>query len=183
MQVALEILPTLVFVGSYFLFEADLIWATGYTMLTAFIGAVIIYFMHGKWSRVQIASFLSFMVFGGLTIILHKEDYIKMKATFVYIFLAGGIWFSLYKNAPILKILVGDRFAIDDEYWVKLSHRFANYFIFMAILNEIIWRFFSTDFWVIFKLIGGVFVFMLFIGLQILLINRHIAAQKNSLNE
>ncbi len=183
MQVALEILPTLVFVGSYFLFEADLIWATAYTMLTAFVGAIIIYFMHKKWSRVQIASFLSFMVFGGLTLVLQQEDYIKMKATFVYIFLAGGIWLSLYKNAPILKILVGDRFDLNDAYWVKLCHRFANYFVFMAVLNEVIWRNFSTDFWVGFKLIGGVFVFMLFIGLQIWLVTRHIAGRNNSANE
>ncbi len=183
MQAALEVLPTLVFVGSYFFFEADLIWATGYTMMTAFIGLIIIFIIHRKWSRVQIASFFSFMVFGGLTIILHKEDYIKMKATFVYIFLAAGIWVSLYKNVPILKVLVGDRFDLDDAYWAKLCHRFANYFVFMALLNEIIWRNFSTDFWVGFKLIGGVLVFMLFIGLQIWLVTRYIAGRDKPAND
>ncbi len=182
MQIALEILPTFIFVGSYVM-GYDLIWATGFCMLSAFIGTLIILIVHKKWSKIQIASFISFMVFGGLTILLKEPSYIKMKATFVYLFLASGIWYSVYVNKPIIKILAADKLDLDDATWIKLCHRFAIYFVVMASLNEIIWRNFSTDFWVWFKLVGGVFVFMLFIGSQFYWASQHIKQQDNSENQ
>ena len=86
-------------------------------------------------------------VFGGLTLYLQDETFIKLKPTIVYamfaVLLAGG---SCEK--PLLELLFGPVFTLTEEGWRKLTFRWTVFFVAMAIVNEFVWRNFSTDTWV-----------------------------------
>jgi len=113
-------------------------------------------------------------VFGALTLWLQDETFIKMKPTIVNIMFAslliGG--FYLFKTS-LLKYVFDSAFKIDQEGWNKLTIRWGIYFFAMAALNEIIWRNFSTDFWVAFKVWGFTPLAIIFTMSQMPLIMRH----------
>jgi len=94
------------------------------------------------------------LVFGGLTLALQDELFIKMKPTIVNaafaLILLGGLLFG----RPLLKYPFGQAFHLTERGWTILTWRWAFFFLFLAVLNEIVWRFFSTDFWVAFKVFG-----------------------------
>jgi len=113
------------------------------------------------------------MTFGFLTIYLHDETFIKIKPTVVNTLFAFILAAGLYFRRPVLKLALGEILQMQDEGWRLLTLRWMGFFIFLAILNEAIWRNFSTDTWVSFKSFGMMpltFVFMMF---QITLIMRH----------
>ncbi len=91
--------------------------------------------------------------FGLLTIALHDEEFIKIKPTFSYMFYAAAILFSLLIRQNIWKLLFRHIFTLPDRIWTVLAVRWAGFFVFMAIVNEIIRRTQDTDFWVNSRLI------------------------------
>jgi intracellular septation protein len=120
--------------------------------------------------------FSGFMVviLGGLTIWLHKDWIIKMKPTFYYTLVAGLLGFAYATDRPLLKQVVGATFTgLSDEGWRKLTRNWALFFIFMAALNEIVWRNTSTDFWVSFKLWGAIPLTFLFGAANMPMLYRH----------
>ncbi len=113
------------------------------------------------------------MFFGFLTIYLHDDTFIKIKPTVVNTLFASILAAGLYFRRPVLKLALGDVLQMQEEGWRLLTVRWIGFFLFLAVLNEIIWRNFSTDAWVSFKTFGMMpltFVFMMF---QITLIMRH----------
>jgi intracellular septation protein len=94
------------------------------------------------------------IVFGGLTLIFHDDRFIKIKATAINgalgCLLLGGI--ALGKNP--LKLLLGEAVKMPTEGWRKLGVRYGGFYLFLAVLNEIIWRNFSNDVWVLFRMPG-----------------------------
>ena len=94
------------------------------------------------------------LVFGGLTLWLHDETFIKLKPTIVNtlfgIVLLGGLWFG----KPLLSIVLDSVLNLTEEGWRKLTFRWALFFFVLAGLNEIVWRTQSNDFWVNFKVFG-----------------------------
>ena len=112
-------------------------------------------------------------IFGGLTLWLHDDTFIKMKPTIVQailgVILIGGLAFG----KPLLKPVVGTAWNMDEAGWRKLTLRFALFFLAMAVLNEIIWRTQSTDFWVNFKVFGLMGLTLLFSLAQMPLLQKH----------
>jgi intracellular septation protein len=93
------------------------------------------------------------LVLGGLTIVLHKAWIIKMKPTFYYTLVAGILGFGLATGRPLLQQVLGSTYpGLDEVGWRKLTRNWAIFFVFLAIINEIVWRNSSTDFWLAFKL-------------------------------
>ena len=94
------------------------------------------------------------VVFGGLTLALQDEQFIKLKPTIVNsmfgLVLLGGLWLG----RPLLAVVLDSMFDLTDEGWRKLTLRWALFFFVLAALNEIVWRTQSTDFWVSFKVFG-----------------------------
>lgn len=97
------------------------------------------------------------IVFGGLTVWFQDERFIKMKPTFVYTIFAATLAFGLATKRPLLQMLLESAYpGLTAEGWTKLTRNWVVFFIFMAALNEAVWRYTSTDFWVGFKLWGAI---------------------------
>ena len=115
---------------------------------------------------------LFIIIFGGLTLILADETFIKFKPTLVNslfaLILLGGLIFK----RSLLKPLFGSAFQLSEEGWRILTLRWGGFFILLAFLNEVIWRNFSTDFWISFKLFGILPLTLIFAVLQTPLVIR-----------
>jgi intracellular septation protein len=94
------------------------------------------------------------MMFGGLTLYLQDDTFIKLKPTIVYLIFAGLLGAGLLLKKPVLELLLGSAFNLSEQGWRKLTLRWALFFIAMAVVNELVWRNFSTDTWVSFKAFG-----------------------------
>ena len=113
------------------------------------------------------------MIFGFLTIYLHDDTFIKIKPTVVNTLFAFILAAGLYFRRPVLKLALGEILQMQDEGWRLLTLRWIGFFIFLAVLNEVMWRNFSTDTWVSFKSFGLMPLTFFFMMFQITLIMRH----------
>jgi intracellular septation protein len=113
-------------------------------------------------------------VFGGLTLWLKDETFIKMKPTIVYLIFAGVLAFGLLRKRNYLKSLLGSAFqGLSELGWEKLARNWSWFFLLLAALNEIFWRFFSTDIWLHFKIWGDTLLTFLFAVVQMPMLVRH----------
>jgi intracellular septation protein len=94
------------------------------------------------------------VIFGGLTLLLQDDLFIKLKPTIVNCLFGVTLLAGVYFRKPLLAIVLDSMFELTDEGWRKLSLRWAAFFFVLAALNEIVWRTQSTDFWVSFKVFG-----------------------------
>ena len=113
------------------------------------------------------------VIFGGLTVWLNDATFIKMKPTIVNLIFAGILGWGLIRGRSYLKYLMGEMLPMDDEGWMILTRRWAYFFLFMAVLNEVIWRTQSESFWVSFKTFGSPVVTFVFMMSQTGLLKRH----------
>ena len=113
------------------------------------------------------------MVFGGLTLLLDDERFIKMKPTIVQALFAIVLLGGLALKKPLLRPLFSAAWTLTDKGWNLLTLRFGLFFAVMAIANEIIWRTQSTDFWVNYKIFGAIAITFAFMACQAPLISRY----------
>lgn len=114
------------------------------------------------------------IVLGGLTIWLQNETFIKVKPTIYYLLVAGLLAFGLKTGRPFLKMVLGSTYpGLDERGWLLLTRNWAGFFAFMAVLNELVWRNSSTDFWVGFKLWGAIPLTFLFAAANVPMLLRH----------
>ncbi len=113
------------------------------------------------------------MVFGGLTLWLRDATFIKMKPTIVNLLFAGALGFGLLRGRSYLRDVIEGALPLNDEGWMILTKRWALFFVFLAALNEVVWRGFSEEFWVTFKTFGSPAVTFLFVMSQMGLLKRH----------
>ena len=143
-----------------------------------FVPAILIALFIGwlqtkKIAKMPLITAILVVIFGGLTIWLNNPIFIKMKPTLIYLIFAFVLGYGLLKKKSYLKILMGSSIPMSEEGWLLLSKRFVVFFILIALLNEIIWRFFSQDFWVNFKTFGLPILLILFMALQFNLFNKY----------
>jgi intracellular septation protein len=97
-----------------------------------------------------------------------------MKPTIYYAFVAALLGFGLWKDKPLLKMVLGSAYpGLSAEGWRKLTRNWALFFLFMAVLNELVWRSSSFDFWVGFKLWGAIPLTLLFAAANLPMLLRH----------
>ena len=113
------------------------------------------------------------LVFGALTLYLQNDIFIKMKPTIVNLLFASALGTGLFFGRSLMKILLGEVIKLRDEGWRKLTIRWAVFFLVLAILNEIVWRNFSTDSWVAFKTFGIMPLTFIFMMAQIGLLQKY----------
>lgn len=139
-----------------------LFFATICLMITTFFALVISYILTKKISIMALASGLLLGTFGGLTLIFKDEIFIKLKPTIINLLFAAILFYGSIAKKPLISYLFGSQLIMSTKAWITLSWRWAYFFLFLAILNEIIWRNFSTDFWVQFKLFGMMPISLIF---------------------
>ena len=153
--------------------QLGIYWATGIFMVATIMSLAVSRVVLGRIPMMPLVTALFVMVFGGLTIWLQDEHFIKVKPTIVYFLFAAILFGGLLAGKTFLKYALGEAFRLTDEGWRKLTIRWGSFFVFLALLNEIVWRNFSSDFWVGFKVFGAVPLLMLFAVAQVGLMQRY----------
>ena len=186
-KLILEMGPLIIFFVCYYnapipenlindLDEANLfkiIFATKIFVPAILVALFIGWFQTKKIAKMPLITAILVVVFGGLTIWLNNPIFIKMKPTLIYLIFSAILGYGLLKKKIYLKILMGPAIPMNEEGWLILSKRFVGFFVLLAFTNEIIWRFFSQDFWVNFKTFGLPFLLILLMVLQFNLFNKY----------
>ena len=157
---ALDFGPLLLFLIAYKFF--NLYVATATVMAGACAALGIGYWIDRKVHPVPLATVVLLAVFGGLTLYLQNEIFIKMKPTMIYALLGAVLIGGQYFNRPVTKAILGMAVTLDDAGWRGLTWRFGGFFFGMAVLNELIWRNFSSDVWVTYHVFGALALTLLF---------------------
>jgi intracellular septation protein len=148
----LEFLPLMVFFAVNW--KAGIFWGTGVFMAVTLAVLAYTWLATGKVAKVPLFSAILVGVFGGLTLYLQDDTFIKVKVTFINalfsVLLLGGVYFGRH----FIKTVMGEAMTLPDAAWRTLSIRWGVFFAAMAIINELVWRNFSTDQWVTFKVFG-----------------------------
>ena len=113
------------------------------------------------------------LVFGGLTLFLQDDMFIKLKPTIIYVLFGGVLLGGLVFGKSLLGIVFDSMFHLTEEGWRKLTLRWALFFLALAVLNEIVWRNASTNIWVDFKVFGVMPLTFLFAALQVPLLQKY----------
>ena len=166
--------PLLVFFIVYYKGGGGLKLAIIYLILATLISLVIIFFMEKKIPMVPLVSCIIIVFFGGLTIYLDNPIYIYIKPTiinlaFAIILISGKYIFK--KN--LLKIFFQNKLKLTEEGWSLFTNRWAYFFIFLAIVNEAVWRTQTESFWVSFKVWGLLSATLIFTLSQMSFLNKH----------
>ncbi len=180
----LEIGPLILFFVGYFVLrdKSIVIGNTeydGFIMITALfvpllIGSTfLLWKLTGELSRMQIMTVVLVIVFGGLTVFLNDERFIKMKPTIIYLLFTGTLVFGLMQKKSYLQSLMGQALPLNDKGWKVLTQRTTLFFLSLAIANEVIWRLMSTDAWVTFKTFGLTGLSVLFFGSQMYFLRKY----------
>ena len=153
--------------------RGGIITGTGVFMVATIVSLGLSLGLFRRIPILPLATAVFVLFFGGLTIILNDDFFIKIKPTVVNtlfgVLLLGGVAL----NRLVMKPLLGTVLALTDEGWRKLSIRWALFFFLLAILNEIVWRNVSTDMWVNFKVFGIMPLTILFSFSQLPLLTRY----------
>lgn len=161
-----EIGPVIAFFAGFF-YGGGIQNATLYMLITSVICITLCYVIDKKVSKLSIISTTVLLVSGSITLISGDSMYIKIKPTILYaifgiIFLMSGI-----RKNPFIKYALESIVRLKEESWIILSYRTAAFFFFMAVVNEIVWRNFSDETWVKFKVFGVIPITFIFILLQL----------------
>lgn len=175
LKMALELGPVIVFFAAYLKLreETFLIGGTpydGFIVVTAgfiplmMLSTGILWKLTGHLSKMQIATLVLVVLFGGLSVWLNDDRFFKMKPTMIYLLFGGALGVGLLRGQSYLKYVMEEMLPLKQEGWMILTRRLTGFFILLAVLNEVIWRTQSTDTWVYFKTFGlsaAIFVFFM----------------------
>ena len=166
--------PLLVFFIIYFNSENDLKVAIPPFIVATLISLIVIYFLEKRIPMVPLTGGILITLFGGLALYFDNKIFFYMKPTIINLLFAIVLFFGkFFTKKPLLKIFFQNAFNLEDEGWKKLNYRWISFFIFVAVLNEIVWRTQSEAFWVNFKVWGLLPISFLFTVSQIPLIKKY----------
>ena len=157
----------------YYKVSGDLIEAILPLMLATIISVVISYILEKRIPIMPTLGAGIVVIFGGLTIIFDNKIFIFMKPTIINIIFAAILYGGIILKKPLLKYLLGSALELEEEGWTILTQRWAAFFIALAILNEIVWRTMSEEFWVSFKVFGILPITFIFTMTQFPLIKKY----------
>ncbi|PIE07972.1 MAG: intracellular septation protein A [Rhodobacterales bacterium] len=176
LKFALEYGPIIAFFLLYLLLR-DRTFLVGGTEYSGFVAVTAIFIpllglatflqwhLTGHLSKMQIATMVLVVVFGGLSVWFNDERFFKMKPTIIYLLFAGLLGVGLLRGHSYLEAVMDQAVPLNPEGWMILTKRLALFFLGLAVANEVIWRMMSTDAWVNFKTFGlplAIFAFFMF---------------------
>ena len=165
--------PLLIFFTIYFN-NNDLKLAIPPFIIATLIALAVVYVLEKRISMVPLTSGILITVFGGLTLYFDNKIFFYMKPTIINLLFAGVLFFGkFFTQKPLLKIFFQNALNLENDGWKILNQRWILFFLFVAILNESIWRTQSEMFWVNFKVWGLIPISFIFAASQIPLINKY----------
>jgi len=147
--------------------------ATGTFMVAVLAALAVSYVLTRHLPIMPVVTAIIVLVFGGLTLILHNDLFIKIKPTIIYLLFGAVLLGGLFFGKSFLGIVFDSLFHLTEEGWRKLTLRWALFFLALAVLNEIVWRNTSTDIWVNFKVFGVLPLTLVFGALQYPLLRKY----------
>ncbi len=166
--------PLLIFFVIYFNYDQNLMLAIPPFIIATLIALAVVYFSEKKIPMMPLMSGIIITLFGGLTLYFDNKIFFYMKPTIINLLFAGVLFFGKYfTRKPLLKIVFQNALNLESEGWKKLNYHWICFFIFVAVLNEIVWRTQSEAFWVHFKVWGLIPISFLFIASQVPLIKKY----------
>ena len=176
LKLALELGPLVLF----FLANqrAGIFAATGLFVAATLVALAVHYALVRKLPIMPLVSGVVVVVFGGLTLALQDELFIKLKPTIVNTLFGLTLLGGLYFRKPLLALVLDSMFELTEEGWRKLTFRWAIFFFVLAALNEIVWCTQSTDFWMSFKVFGIMTLTLAFALAHMPLLMRHEAGKE-----
>ena len=157
--------------------------ATATAIIATLLQIIWVKWRHGKVDTMLWVSFAIILVFGGATLLLHDETFIKIKPTALYWLFALALLFSnILFRKNLIKSLMQKKMALPNQVWTQLNLAWSGFFIALGVLNLYVAWNFSTDTWVNFKLFGTTGLMLLFIILQALMLAKHLDADKKESN-
>ncbi len=154
--------------------------ATGLFMAATAIALAVSWMLTRTLPMMPLISGIVVFVFGALTLWLQNDTFIKMKPTIVNTLFGAILLGGLLFGKSLLGYVFHSAFKLDEPGWRKLTLRWGLFFLFLAMLNEVVWRSFSTDFWVAFKVWGTMPITILFTLAQMPLIMKHSLDQEHA---
>ena len=166
--------PLLVFFFYYYNSDKNLKIAIPPLIIATIVSLGIVWIIEKKIPMVPLLSGILISFFGGLTIYFDNAIFIYIKPTIINILFGLALLFGkYYTNEPVLKKILGKSLLLSNEGWEILNKRWVFFFFALAILNELIWRTQSEEFWVNFKVWGMLPITIIFTAFQIPLMNKY----------
>ena len=129
----------------------QILFATAVFVPTILASLGVSYLFTRKLPRMAVITAVVVTVFGGLTMILRDDTFVKMKPTILYLLFAGILGVGLLRGQSYLRYLMDELIPMRREGWMKFTQRIVGFYLVLALLNEIVWRQYGTDTWVNFR--------------------------------
>ncbi|MDC0609669.1 septation protein A [Vibrio sp.] len=172
MKQLIDFIPLIIFFALYKLY--DIYVATGALIVASAIQIVVTYFLYKKVEKVQLITFVLVAVFGGMTIFLHDDNFIKWKVTIVYLVFAIGLAVSHMMGKSAIKGMLGKELELPDAVWTKVNWAWVLFFVVCAIINVYVAFRLPLDVWVNFKVFGLLVATLVYTLLTGIYIYKHI---------
>lgn len=183
-KMALEYGPLVAFMLGYWKFkdQSFLLGGQTYSGFIAVTGVFILIFvasilalwrLTGKISAMQVFTLVVVLFMGGLTIWFNDEHFFKMKPTIIYAFFVVVLGVGLLQGKSYLRLVMQEALPMEDAGWMILTRRITVFFAVLALANEVVWRNFTTETWVWFKVVGLTLAMFAFLMTQARLFSRY----------
>jgi len=166
--------PLLIFFSFYYKNDKSLQIAIPPFVIATLIALILVWIIDKKIPMVPLIGGILITFFGGLTIYFNNPVFIYIKPTIINILFGLALMLGkFFTNEPILKKMLGNALQLTDQGWSILNKRWIFFFFALAILNEIVWRTQSEEFWVNFKVWGMLPITFIFTAFQINIVNKY----------
>ena len=174
MYFIVELMPVILFFIFYKIY--DIYIATYTIIIFSFFQILLFRYLKGRFQTMQMLTFFLFLCFGGMTIFLKNEIFIKIKPSILYIIMSMIFYISHFIGAdkPMIKKIIGGKIRLPMQVWYNLSYSWIAFFIILSLLNLYIACNYETYIWMYFKLFGMMVISICFIILQFIAINKYI---------
>ena len=187
----LEFVPLIAFFVSYYYYPNSsqlvgeelsvekIIFATKVFVPALVVTSALSYLILKTISKMAIITAVVVIIFGFLTVWFRNPVFIKMKPTIIYLSFSLILTMGLLRKKSFLQSLMGSALNMEDQGWLILTKRVTMFFLVLAALNEIVWRYFGQDQWVNFKTFGLPVITLIFFAFQYKLFQKYVVAEKD----
>lgn len=177
-KLLLEYGPLIAFFAAFQYFKRSnpddaMVWAAGILAVLAAITLTYSWLKYKYLPPFLILTTVLVVFFAGLTFLTGDKRFLFMKPTIINTFFGIGVIGGIYFKKNVIKMMMGEAIELPDVKWNALAIRWGLFFFAMAILNELVWRNFSENFWVNYKVFGGLTLTLIFTLTQIPFIMKH----------